>query len=151
MIATGLAQNGAKVYIVSRKDCSPFANRIGAVALQCDVAVKSEVERLMAELSTREGRLDILVNNAGTNYNAKIDQHDFAMFEKVLAVNTSAVFLTTQLALPLLRAAGLQGMTALGQMGSPADAAGVVLYLSGMAGAGVTGATILVDSGALVF
>ena len=83
MIATGLAQNGAKVYIVSRKDCSPFANRIGAVALQCDVAVKSEVERLMAELSTREGRLDILVNNAGTNYNAKIDQHDFAMFEKV--------------------------------------------------------------------
>jgi len=230
MIATGLAQNGAKVYIVSRKDCSPFANRIGAVALQCDVAVKSEVERLMAELSTREGRLDILVNNAGTNYNAKIDQHDFAMFEKVLAVNTSAVFLTTQLVLPLLRAAGLQGnpsrvinisstdgvraptdrdgfgygaskaavlrltehlagrlgrdhitvnavcpgpfqsrmmratvkmaggeqqvgqgMTALGQMGSPADAAGVVLYLSGMAGAGVTGATILVDSGALVF
>ena len=53
------------------------------MALQCDVAVKSEVERLMAELSTREGRLDILVNNAGTNYNAKIDQHDFAMFEKV--------------------------------------------------------------------
>ena len=38
----------------------------------------------MAELSAREGRLDILVNNAGTNYNAKIDQHDFAMFEKVL-------------------------------------------------------------------
>ena len=85
MIATGLAQNGAKVYVVSRKDCSPFANSLpnGAVALQCDVAVKSDVERLMAELTRREGRLDILVNNAGTNYDAKIDQHDFAMFEKV--------------------------------------------------------------------
>ena len=41
--------------------------------------------------------------------------------------------------------------TALGQMGSPQDAAGVVLYLSGRAAAGVTGATILVDAGALAY
>lgn len=231
MIASGLAQNGAKVYVVSRKDCSEFAAALpgGAVSLQCDVSVVDEVSRLYNELERREGRLDILVNNAGTNFNAPIDSHDFAMFEKVIAVNTNSIFLLTQKVLPLLRKAsgpgsparviniastdalkapvdrdnfgygaskaavlrltehlagalGRDGITvnavcpgpfqsrmmratikavggedvigqgtALGRIGSPEDAAGVVLYLSGRSAAGVTGATILVDSGALSF
>lgn len=230
MIATGLAQNGAKVYVVARKDCSAFTSQLpgGAVSLQCDVANADDVTRLVQELETREGRIDVLVNNAGTNYNKPIDEHEFEMFEKVLAVNTSSIFLLTQKALPLLRKAGASGQhasvvnigstdgiraptdrdnfaygaskaavirltehlagalgregitvnslcpgpfqsrmmratvqaaggeeaigsgTALGRMGSPEDAAGTVLYLAGRAGAGTTGATILVDCGALV-
>lgn len=230
MIASGLAQNGAKVYVLARKDCSSFTDQLpnGAVSLQADVSLADDVARVVAELERREGRLDVLVNNAGTNYNKQIDEHDYEMFEKVMTINTSAIFLLTQKMLPLLRkgaaqrgparviniastdglrapvdrdnfaygaskaavirlsehlagALGRDAITvntvcpgpfqsrmmratiqaaggedvlgqavALGKIGSPADAAGVVLYLSGAGAAGVTGATVLVDSGALV-
>jgi len=231
MISSGLAQNGARVYVVSRKDCSDFAAALpgDAVSLQCDVSSPTEVARLCEEMERREQHIDILVNNAGTNFNTPIDDHDFAMFEKVLAVNLSSIFLLTQRALPLLRKAGafgdparvinissLDGLrapvdrdnfaygaskagvlrltehlagvlghervtvnavcpgpfqsrmmratikaaggedavgsrTALGHIGSPEDAAAVVLYLCGKGSAGVTGATIVVDSGSMVF
>eukprot|EP00756_Hemistasia_phaeocysticola_P004789 Hpha_TRINITY_DN13007_c0_g1::TRINITY_DN13007_c0_g1_i1::g.68697::m.68697 len=117
MISVGLAVNGARVYIASRKDTSPFAAEVNAkpevkksggsaISLQADVGRADSVDKLLAEIASREpSGLHILINNAGTNFAAPIGKHDAAMFDKVLQINTRAVFDITQKALPLLKKA----------------------------------------------
>ena len=75
MAAQALAVNGAKVYIVGRREerLETTAKRYGPhatgeiIPLPGDVTSKSELKRLADEIETKEGRLDILVNNAGVS------------------------------------------------------------------------------------
>src|SRR3954465_11085070 len=72
-IATHLAAAGASVVVnySSSKDgadrvVDTIMNRGGkAIAVQANVAKKTDIDRLFAEGKTAFGRLDILVNNAG--------------------------------------------------------------------------------------
>lgn len=71
MIARGLAENGAKVYITGRrKDVLEGVINSGiikgeVVALQMDVAVKASILEAKKVIEQKEGKLHILVNNAG--------------------------------------------------------------------------------------
>lgn len=73
MITQALAVNGAKVYIVGRtkekldKVVQTYNKDIEGeiIALPGDVTSKSDVSRLVSEISSREKCLCILVNNAG--------------------------------------------------------------------------------------
>lgn len=111
MIATGFVRNGARVYIASRKDTSDFATELTKVgpgkclSLTCDVGVRAQQEALVESVRKAEGKLHVLVNNSGTNYNAPLGKHDPEMFEKVMHINTNAVFSLTQYFIPLLSAA----------------------------------------------
>ena len=49
------------------------------------------------------GRLDILVNNAGVQHVAPLEQFPVAKWDQILAINLSAAFHTTRLALPAMR------------------------------------------------
>ena len=60
------------------------------------------VARCTAEL----GAPDILVNNAGIQHVAPVDQFPPEKWDAILAINLSAVFHTTRLALPAMRAKG---------------------------------------------
>ena len=79
MIAGGFVANGAKVYVVSRKDTTPFCDSLTsqgpgqALCLQADLSKPEAVVALVAELAAREEALHILVNNSGTNWNESID------------------------------------------------------------------------------
>ncbi|KAG8903004.1 hypothetical protein FRB99_003837 [Tulasnella sp. 403] len=74
MIAKGLAQNGAKVYIASRRldvvTKTAQENNFESVGgqlipLELDVTNKDSIERAVAAIDIAEGKLDVLVNNAG--------------------------------------------------------------------------------------
>src|SRR4051794_2717552 len=69
MIAEGFIQQGAKVYVSSRKAeaCEETAAALGpnCIALPMDVGTVEGCKALAAALAEREERLDILVNNAG--------------------------------------------------------------------------------------
>lgn len=52
------------------------------------------------------GRLDILVNNAGVQHVAPIAEFPPAKWDQILALNLSAAFHTTRLAVPLMRQGG---------------------------------------------
>ncbi|KAF9021071.1 short-chain dehydrogenase [Hymenopellis radicata] len=71
MIAKGLAENGAKVYITGRrKDVLEKVVSSGAVKgtvipLQMDVTSKESIMEVKKVLQEKEGKLHILVNNAG--------------------------------------------------------------------------------------
>lgn len=111
MIARGYVENGARVYISSRK--AEMCERIAAelsevghcVALPFDLSTMTGVEGLAAELQAREPRLDVLVNNAGATWGAPIEAFPEAGWDKVLDLNVKSVFYLTARLLPALRAA----------------------------------------------
>lgn len=110
MIASGYVQNGCRVYIASRKDISGYAAELNekgpgsCVALSCDISTYAEQEKLISAVQKAEGKLHILVNNSGTNFNAPLGKYKPEQFEKVMQLNTNALFQLTQLAVPLLQA-----------------------------------------------
>lgn len=65
-----------------------------AVALQADVAIESEVERLFDSCDTALGPLTALVNNAGIlEHHMRVDEMDAARLQRVFASNVIGSFL----------------------------------------------------------
>ncbi|MEU6236038.1 SDR family oxidoreductase [Kitasatospora sp. NPDC047058] len=76
-------------------------------ALRLDLADPDGPERLMREAGELLGGLDILVNNAATSFaRATIAETEPAEFDRVLAVNARAVFLTVRHAARSMRDGG---------------------------------------------
>jgi NAD(P)-dependent dehydrogenase (short-subunit alcohol dehydrogenase family) len=76
------------------------------LALTCDVAHADEVADAFAALDARFGRLDALVNNAGTAVFKPVLQTSPKEWGRVLDVNLTGPFLTTQAAAPLMKRHG---------------------------------------------
>ena len=110
MIAAGLAANGARVYISSRKAevCDATAERLSStygtevVSLPADVSNLEGVDDLAARLRERESSLDILVNNAGASWGAPLEEFPEIGWDKVMDTNVKGVFFLIQRLLPLL-------------------------------------------------
>jgi NAD(P)-dependent dehydrogenase (short-subunit alcohol dehydrogenase family) len=108
MIARGFVENGAKVYISSRKQevCDKVAAELSksgtCISLPADLSREAECNRLAAELASREPALHILVNNAGANWGAPLSEYPDSAWDKVLALNVKSVFHLTRAALPQL-------------------------------------------------
>jgi NAD(P)-dependent dehydrogenase (short-subunit alcohol dehydrogenase family) len=113
MMAQGLAANGAKVYVCSRKAeaCKQAAaalnDRYGdgrAVSLPGDLSTLEGVEAFVDAFHAREDALHILVNNAGATYGAPFEEYPDDAWEKVMNLNVRHVFNLTRLLQPQLRA-----------------------------------------------
>jgi len=111
MIAKGLVDAGVRVYISARKreacdaTAAELSHRGECFSIPADLATRAGAEHLHSALAAREERLHILVNNAGAAWGAPIDEYSEEGFDKVMDTNVKGVFFTTQLMLPLLRAA----------------------------------------------
>jgi len=111
IFARAYLQNGAKVYITSRKAdaCDALAAELSSegtcISLPADLSRMEEVERLAGELAAREERLDVLVNNAGASWAAPFDDFPEHGWDKVMNINVKSVFFLTQKLKPLLAAA----------------------------------------------
>ena len=112
MIARGLVEAGAKVYIASRKAdvCETVAKELSksgsCTGLAADLSTEEGCRGLAAEIAEREPKLDILVNNAGANWGAPIESFDDAAWDRVLNLNVKGVFHLTRFLLPQLEASG---------------------------------------------
>ena len=111
MIARGLLQAGASVYVSSRRpevgeaavaELSEFGR---VVSVPADVSTEEECLRLAAEVGRSEERLHILVNNAGATWGAPFEEFPAAAWDKVVDLNLKAPFFLTRAFLPLLEAA----------------------------------------------
>uniref|UniRef100_Q07UF1 Short-chain dehydrogenase/reductase SDR n=1 Tax=Rhodopseudomonas palustris (strain BisA53) TaxID=316055 RepID=Q07UF1_RHOP5 len=114
MIAAGfLAQGAAKVYITARKApaCEATAQELTAqydgecIALPIDISTMAGIEKLAAEIASRESRLDILVNNAGAAWGAPLDDFPESGWDKVMDLNVKTPFFLTKALHAPLRAA----------------------------------------------
>jgi NAD(P)-dependent dehydrogenase (short-subunit alcohol dehydrogenase family) len=110
MIARGLVERGARVYVSSRKaevneQVEAQLREVGdCTALPADLSTEEGCKGLASEVAAREEHLDVLVNNAGATWGAPLEEHDEAVLERVLALNVKAVFHLTKFLLPLLQA-----------------------------------------------
>ena len=106
-IAKHLAAAGAAVvvnYSSSKKGADNVVADIvaaggKAIAVQANVANKTEIERLFAESKEAFGQLDILVNNAGIYGIAPLGQITEEHFHRLFDLNVLGLILTTQEAL----------------------------------------------------
>jgi NAD(P)-dependent dehydrogenase (short-subunit alcohol dehydrogenase family) len=111
MIARGYVENGAKVYISSRKAevCDRMAEELSehgvCISLPFDLSKMAGIEGLAAAIAEREPKLDVLINNAGASWGAPIDEFPEDGWDKTVDLNLKSVFFLTQKLLPQLRAA----------------------------------------------
>jgi len=112
MIARGLLQAGASVYVSSRKpeageEAAAELSQYGPVtSVPADLSTGSGRENLVAAVTEAEDRVHILVNNAGANWAVPLTEFPESGWDKVLALNLKAPFFLTKAFLPLLEAAG---------------------------------------------
>jgi NAD(P)-dependent dehydrogenase (short-subunit alcohol dehydrogenase family) len=111
MIARGYVENGAKVYVSSRKAevCDRVAEELSqhgtCISLPFDLSNMQGITGLAAAVAEREPKLDILVNNAGATWGAPIDDYPEDGWDKTVDLNVKSIFFLTQKLLPQLRAA----------------------------------------------
>jgi len=76
------------------------------LALTMDVSDPVQVDKAVARVAERFGRLDALVNNAGVATFGPIGQTTFADWRHVMATNLDGAFLCTQACAPLMQRSG---------------------------------------------
>jgi NAD(P)-dependent dehydrogenase (short-subunit alcohol dehydrogenase family) len=111
-IALAFAREGAHVAVSARtgRELDAVAAEVRGLgrktlAVPCDVAERTEVERAVRQVAGDLGPVEILVNNAGFAVSAKLLDTDDALWERHLRVNLTGAFLMTRSVLPGMLAA----------------------------------------------
>lgn len=105
-IALKLASMGANVAVNDIGDIETAADTLSEIrafgveaeAIQANVAVEEDVQKLFAKFMERFGRIDILINNAGITRDGLLMKMKESDWQAVLDVNLKGVFLCTKAA-----------------------------------------------------
>ncbi len=110
-IALALAQRGYTVGCLTRKAELPqiegaekFHQRF--ISIACEVTDDASIKSALSQLVQKTGALHGIVNNAGIHIGVASDKMTTADYDKVMAVNSTAVFAVCREAYPHLVAAG---------------------------------------------
>mmetsp|Transcript_14337 Transcript_14337/g.21478 ORF Transcript_14337/g.21478 Transcript_14337/m.21478 type:complete len:262 (+) Transcript_14337:83-868(+) len=68
-----------------------------------DLSDVTSIETMMSSIADQYGGVDILVNNAGIQHVAPVEEFPVEKWDQIIAINLSAVFHTTRLALPHMK------------------------------------------------
>lgn len=110
-IALSLAKAGANVVLNGFGDASAALAEVGAWGSKvghhpADVSDPAQIAELFGYAEREFGGVDILVNNAGIQHVAPVETFPVERWDAIIAINLSAVFHSTRLALPGMKAKG---------------------------------------------
>jgi 3-hydroxybutyrate dehydrogenase len=108
-IAKAFAGEGAKLMINGFGDPADIAREcedLGAIHDGADLTDPRAIERMLQRCADELGGPDVLVNNAGIQHVAPVEDFPPEKWDAIIAINLSAVFHTTRLALPGMKAKG---------------------------------------------
>lgn len=105
-VALALAREGCSVvvnYSKSKDEAEEVVNAIkgmggSAIAVQCDVSKRNQVEVMFQKAIDEYGKVDILVNNAGVAKGGSILETTDEVWDWQLSINLKGVFICTQVA-----------------------------------------------------
>ncbi len=103
--ARALAAQGAQVVLNGFGDKGEIAgicDELGATHSGADLTDVAQVEKMMAEA----GDIDILINNAGMQHVAPVEEFPVEKWDLIIALNLTAAFHTTRLAVPAMKRKG---------------------------------------------
>lgn len=108
-IARVLAKAGANIVLNGFGDAQAALDELGRLGSRvahhpADLSEVAQIEALFAYAEDQLGAVDILVNNAGIQHVAPVEQFPVEAWDKIIALNLSAVFHGSQLVLPGMRA-----------------------------------------------
>jgi 3-hydroxybutyrate dehydrogenase len=104
-IARALHAEGAEVLLNGFGDADEIARlceELGARHFPANLLDSAEIEGMMADA----GPVDILVNNAGMQHVAAVEDFPVEKWDAIIALNLTAAFHTTRLAVPAMREKG---------------------------------------------
>ena len=103
-IAEALGEMGAKLALTARKSdelaqAKEHLQRmhLEVLTLPCDHSKAASIQPVIENIVKHYGQIDILVNNAGATWGAPAEDHPLEAWEKVMDLNVTGLFLTTQL------------------------------------------------------
>mmetsp|Transcript_16742 Transcript_16742/g.32568 ORF Transcript_16742/g.32568 Transcript_16742/m.32568 type:complete len:267 (+) Transcript_16742:182-982(+) len=114
MMASGFVQQGCNVFIFSRKPDHEAAEALTkkgpgkCYSMVCDVADMNAIAKVVKEVEAVVGDQGIhcLINNSGATWGEAFDTTSRASFDKLVNVNLTGLFFTTQAFGPLLEKTG---------------------------------------------
>ncbi len=106
-IAKAFLNNGDKLFVcdIDAKALQSFVEEApGVITTQCNIAVRSDVEKMVAFGAEALGGYDVLVNNAGiAGPTAPVEMINPDDWEKVMQVDLNGTFNVTRLVIPYLK------------------------------------------------
>lgn len=103
-IAEALGEMGAKLALTARKpeELAQAKEHLQhlhfeVLTLPCDHSQVASIKPVIEKIVKHYGQIDVLVNNAGTTWGAPAEEHPLEAWEKVMNLNVTGLFLTTQL------------------------------------------------------
>jgi 3-hydroxybutyrate dehydrogenase len=107
-VALRLAAQGARIVLNGFGDVDSARAQVHAFGVEvgyhgADMSRPGEIESLMAYAANEFGGVDVLVNNAGIQHVASVEDFPVERWDAILAINLSAAFHTTRLALPRMK------------------------------------------------
>ncbi len=114
-VARALAAQGADVMVNGFGDPEEIENLreemarhygVNVAYVNADLTQALEVKRLVESALREFGGLDIMVNNAGVQFVAPLEDFPVEQWDRIIALNLSAVFLGMKYAIPTMRAQG---------------------------------------------
>lgn len=103
-MAEGLAGAGAEVVLVGR-NLDKATARLGKISaaggkayfLTAEASDKASLQKLLADVLTRSGRVDIVINGAGVNSATPFVDISEEEYERIMNINVKSVFLGCQI------------------------------------------------------
>ncbi|WP_266204603.1 SDR family oxidoreductase [Pontibacter kalidii] len=111
-LAFAFGREGAKVVVSGRKQQNLdqtsqelSAAGIDNLAVNADVSMEEQCQRMVQETVDKYGRLDVLINNAGISMRALFEDLDLAVIRQVMDINFWGTVYSTKYALPYIKQA----------------------------------------------
>ncbi len=103
-IAEALGEMGARLALTARKpeELAQAKEHLERMHYEvytqpCDHAKAASITPVVDKIMAHYGQVDVLVNNAGTTWGAPAEEHPLDAWQKVMDLNLTGLFLTTQL------------------------------------------------------
>ncbi len=108
-VALCLARRGANIVLNGLGDAEAPKAQVAALGVKvayhgADMSKPTEIEAMMTYAENNFGGVDVLVNNAGIQHVANVEDFPVDRWDAIIAINLSAAFHTTRLALPAMKA-----------------------------------------------
>ena len=108
-IALSLAKQGANIILNGFGEVEAAQAQVKALGVNvgysgADMSKPAEIADMMARAQAGFGGVDVLINNAGIQHVSPVEDFPVEKWDAIIAINLSAAFHTTRLALPGMRA-----------------------------------------------
>ena len=108
-VALSLARQGANVVLNGFGDATGPQAQVAELGVKvgyhgADMSKPDDIAAMMAYAHKEFGGVDVLVNNAGIQHVAAVEDFPVERWDAIIAINLSATFHATRLAIPAMRA-----------------------------------------------